>query len=288
MLKNMSRTIVIAVLTVLTACTSDRPAKRATEDIGPVSVRARNSLATQNPAGLVNVGEGFERAGNYPAAQALYQQALAAAPDLMAAKVAVARVMALMGRPGESLTMLQTLVSENPEAAEPRSALVDAYIAHGEYKKAFETLEPLITTASSADIYDIAGRLAYISGSTDVARSFFDKALKLEPENPSVLQNLALSYALDGSFESAVALVQKAMDRPSAQIPAQRSLAIIYALSGQTDAALHIARAAMPLEEANNMRPFYQLLPRLDKEPKAAAAMFGRIPVNAVEKLNGK
>ncbi len=288
MLKKAGKSAISGVLLVLTGCASAGPSKRATEDVGPVSVRARNSLATENPAGLVKVGEGFERAGNYPAAQALYQQALAASPDLMAAKVAVARILAPMGRADESLKLLQMLVVENPKATEARSALVDAYIANADYTNALQTFEPLITSSSSAEVYDTAGRLAYISGATDSARIFFDKALKLEPENPSVLQHLALSYALDGSFESAVALIQKAMDRPSAQLPAQRSLAIIYALSGQTDAALHIARSAMPLEEANNMRPFYQLLPRLDKEQKAAAAMFGRIPVNAVDKLNGK
>ncbi|WP_417457053.1 tetratricopeptide repeat protein [Kordiimonas sp.] len=288
MRKKIANTMVSGALILLTACASGGPSKRATEDVGPVSVRARNSLATENPAGLVKVGEGFERAGNYAAAQALYQQALAAAPDLMAANVAVARILTPMGRPEESLRLLQALVEESPEATEARSALVDAYIANADYKSALQTFQPLITSASSAEVYDTAGRLAYISGAPDGARIFFDKALKLEPENPSVLQHLALSYALDGAFESAVALIQKAMDRPSAQLPAQRSLAIIYALSGQTDAAMHIARGAMPLEEANNMRVFYQLLPKLQGEERAAAAMFGRIPTNAIEKLNGK
>ncbi|WP_262691683.1 tetratricopeptide repeat protein [Kordiimonas aestuarii] len=269
----------------LAACTSGGPSKRATEDVGPLSAYARNNLATNNPEGLVKVGEGFEKAGDYAGAYVLYQQALAAAPELLSARIAVARIQTPLGKPEASVRALTILIREQPQSKSVRMALTEAQIAMSDYRSASETFRPLLDISQSPAAYDMAGRLAYVGGDNQEARTYFDRALKLDPTNPEALQHLAFSYAIEGQFDSAVALLRKAMDRPDGQLPAQRSLAAIYALSGQRDAALHIAKSAMSAEEANSLRTYYQLLPRLSAKEQAEALMFDRIPKEAITRL---
>lgn len=272
-------------LTMLSACTAG-PSKHANEGVGPVSVEARNNLASNNPEGLVKVGEGFERAGDYAGALALYEQALAAAPDLISAKIALARVLIPLGKASIAIAQLKTLLEQHPESREVRAEYVEALIANGQYVDASEAFAPLLGAgAARPEMLDLAGRLAFVGGEKEAARQYFDLGLQQNPIQGDLLNHLALSYAIDGEFETAVAILKKAMDRPEAQLSAQKSLASIYALSGQKDAALHIARGAMTTEEANSLRSFFELLPKLNAQEQAEALMFDRIPKSALERL---
>ncbi|WP_417448886.1 tetratricopeptide repeat protein [Kordiimonas sp.] len=278
-----SRTFLASVLcVVVAACTTSAPGKRVTEDVGPVSAYARNNLAINNPSGIIKVGEGFEKAGDYAGALALFRQALAAAPDLLEAKIAVARVLIPLGRDTEAVEALSALLEQHPQSRMTRMALVDAQVASGTYESASNTFAPLLVGASAPEVYDMAGRLAFVAGNSDRALQYFDAALKLDANHLQTLRHLALAYAINAKFESAVALLKPAMDHPGSQLDAQRTLATIYALSGQKSAALHIARSAMASEEANNMRVFYELLPRLSRLEQAEALMFDRVPKEAI------
>jgi Flp pilus assembly protein TadD len=275
----------IASTALLAAGCSGGPAKHATEGVGPVSVEARNKLAAANPEGLVRVGEGFERAGDYAGAIALYEQALAAAPELLSARIALARVLVPLGKVDAAVAQLSNLLETHPQSSEVRAELVEALIADGAYARASEVFSPIVTPAAGPDILDLAGRLAFVAGDRDTARQHFDASLRQNPNHGDTMNHLALSYAIEGEFEAAVAILRKAMDNPLVQLQAQRTLAGIYALSGQKDAALHIARGAMTTEEANNLRSFFELLPRLNAQEQAEALMFDRIPKSAIERL---
>ena len=282
-IKTSVSTLALGLLAI-TGC-SEGPAKRATEDVGPVSVQARNSLASSNPEGLVKVGQGFERAGDYAGALALYNQALAAAPNLLSAKIALARILVPLGKPSEAAAQLADLMAAHPDSREVRAEYINALVAAGQYQEASAAVQPMLSGITSSAILDLAGRLAFVAGNKESARQHFDDGLKNNPTDGNILNHLALTYAIEGEFETAVAILGRAMDRPDTQLAAQRSLATIYALSGQKDAALGIARSSMSSEEANNLRTFYELLPKLSEQEQAEALMFDRIPTTVIEKL---
>lgn len=276
--------LVAGTALTLAGCASG-PAKHSPDGVGPVSAEARNKLANANPEGLVRVGEGFERAGDYVGAIALYEQALAAAPDLLSARVAMARVLVPLGKVEAAISQLTLLLQDHPQSREVRAELVEALTAAGKYEAASLAFAPLVNAAAGSDILDLAGRLAYVAGDKDGARKHFDASLRLNPTHGDTLNHLALSYAIEGEYEAAVAILRKAMDNPLVQLQAQRSLASIYAISGQKDAAQHIARGAMTAEEANRLATFFELLPRLNAQEQAEALMFDRIPKSAIERL---
>jgi len=278
----------LLLVAAVSACASTGYSKRTTEAEGPFSARARNALAADNPEGLLRVGEGFERSGNLPGALNIYGQAMAAAPDLVEAQTAFARVSIALGGIDRGLAMLTALIADHPENAAVRGELTQAYIKRGDFKAAELFMRPILDKATTgADHLHLGGKIAEVAGDAARARELFERALKKSPGNPEVLQSLALSFALAGDYATAVALMQNVMDKPSGLIPGKIALASIYALSGQLDAAMMLARSAMTLEKANERKIFYQLLPRLAGGERAVAVMFDKVPNDAIERLTG-
>lgn len=77
------------------------------------------------------------------------------------------------------------------------------------------------------------------------AQKHFARALELGGNPQSVLNNLALSYALDGKKEEAEALLRQAA-REGGDAKARQNLALIVGLDGRTDEARAIAETVLP------------------------------------------
>lgn len=75
------------------------------------------------------------------------------------------------------------------------------------------------------------------------------RALELAPDHPSVLNNLALSYALDGKHEMAEGLLRQAAAR-SGNVKTKQNLALLLGLKGRTDEARQVASSVLPHETA--------------------------------------
>jgi len=283
-----SRIITLFSLLAITACGGSGYSKRAIEAEGPFSARARNELAVNNPEGLLRVGEGFERSGNLQGALNIYGQAMAADPTLLEAQVAFARVSIAAGEVERGISMLTTLIAANPENDLVRSELTKTYIRQGEFQAASLFIGPVLDKeTTTVENLILGGQIAEVAEERERARKLFERALNKTPENPFVLQNMALSFALAEDYSTAVALLQRVMDKPSGLITGKIALATVYALSGQLDAAMLLARGAMELEKANERRVFYQLLPRLNSREKAMAVMFNQVPKDSVARLTG-
>lgn len=268
----------------LAACAA--PAEqRASNDVGPVSAYARNTMAAENPQGLVRVGEGFEQAGDLRGARQLYGQAMAVTPQSAEARIAYARVSSALGAGDEAVAILVALIGEMPENRLARFTLSQVHANAGRYQVAAGILENLGPESPAEYVLD--GKIAHILAQPDQAKDAFAHALDLAPNDASVLRFSALSFALTGDYASAVGLLRRALDQPAAAKDAQRSLALVYALSGQREAALALARDAMTPDEVQKIDLFYRLLPKFTGPEKASALFFDRLPINAIDRLTG-
>lgn len=234
------------------------------------------------------VAEGFEKAGNFQGANNLYGQAMAAAPGLTQAQIGYARTLAKLGQASRGREMIDALLLRLPHDRDVILAAADLQTQSGEFEAARSLVKRLAETANADHmVIDLMGRLDQVTGRKGAARDSFNRALQLAPQNTSALKNLALSFALDGEYESAVALLQRAMDSPRTQAQAKRSLAFVYALSGQRKAARVIAMSAVSPEEVTTLEFLFDLLPRMSEEQQAIALMFDRIPVDLMRNKSG-
>jgi Flp pilus assembly protein TadD len=82
------------------------------------------------------------------------------------------------------------------------------------------------------------------------ARAAYDQALKLSPDNPAILTNLALFYAVRNDTARAEALLRTAVAQPSATAQERQNLALILGLEGKTAEAEKWMRQDLPPEAA--------------------------------------
>ena len=86
---------------------------------------------------------------------------------------------------------------------------------------------------------------------TAEARAAWEGALRLSPDNPQVLTNLALSLMAQGQAEQAETLLRRAAARPDADIRVRQNLALVLGLRGRTQEAESLLRQDLPPEVVN-------------------------------------
>ena len=78
----------------------------------------------------------------------------------------------------------------------------------------------------------------------------FERALALSPNQPGVLNNLALAHAMNGQAEKAEPLLRQAAADGSADPKVVQNLSLVLGLQGKYDDAKSVVVRTMPVEEA--------------------------------------
>jgi Flp pilus assembly protein TadD len=103
------------------------------------------------------------------------------------------------------------------------------------------------------------------------AQHYYASALKIVPDEPSVLSNLGLSYALAKDLTKAEATLRNALSRPNPDPRVRQNLALVVGLQGRFDEAETIARSDLPADEAaGNVAYLKRMLAQPDDWKKIA------------------
>ncbi len=113
-----------------------------------------------------------------------------------------------------------------------------------------EKAETHLRRATAADnpnwqVHSALGSALSASGRQSEAQIEFAKALQLAPDHPSILNNLALSYALDGKGRQAEKLLRQSATSQGGKPVAKQNLALILGLDGRSDEARMIGESAL-------------------------------------------
>src|SRR5205807_8864833 len=153
---------------------------------------------------------------------------------------------------------------------------------NGNFQQAFDVL----TRAHSPDnpdwrILSVQGTALDQLGRHDEARRYYASALKIVPEEPTVLSNLGMSYVLSKDLPKAEENLRRAYGSARADTRVRQNLGLVVGLQGRFAEAETIVRADLPAEEAAaNVAYLKQMLSRRDN-PRAAAAA---IPVASLSR----
>lgn len=180
--------------------------------------------------------------------------------------LAYANGLAAIGQTGQQLDVLQKLSQSNPGDTALATMYGKKLIAAGKSSDAVPVLESA-AASPSADwrVYSALGAAYDQQEMYPKAQASYDKALQLKPNELSVLNNLGMSYALQGKLKEAEATLRKAMALPgaSSQPRIRQNLALVLGLQGRFDEAKKIASEDLPPYQVEaNMQYLQQMLSR--------------------------
>lgn len=90
------------------------------------------------------------------------------------------------------------------------------------------------------------------------AQDYYRKALALSPDNPKILANLGLSYALEGKPGLAEQTLRQAAAQPGADSRITQNLVVVLGVQGKFEEAEKIASADMPKALLESNREYFR------------------------------
>ncbi len=181
-----------------------------------------DARADANPAGLARtdieaLGERY-RANPRDAAVALqYGQSLR-----------------LNGQRQQAVAVLEQATITNPSNKPLLAAYGRALADNGNFQQAFDTLSRAHTPANPDwRILSVQGTTLDQLGKHEEARRYYASALKIAPEEPSVLSNLGMSYVLSKDLPQAEEVLRRAYQRGAADARVRQNLGLVVGLQGR-------------------------------------------------------
>lgn len=202
-------------------------------------------------------------------------------PKDVEAALAYGKALRAEGQRDQAVAVLQKASIANPGNKALLAGYGRALADNGDFQQAFDVL----SRAHSPDnpdwrILSAQGAVLDQLGRYDEARNYYESALKIAPDEPSVLSNLGLSYVLSKDLPKAEETLRRADSRPDADPRVRINLAFVVGLEGRLAEAESIAKAGLtPDEAAANVTYLRRLLARKDKDGKDNARSQVRIPV---------
>ena len=151
----------------------------------------------------------------------------------------------------QAVAVLEQASIRNPTDMAMLGAYGRALAEAGELSKAFDVLSRA-HTPDNPDwrVLNAQGAVLDQMGRNAEAQKHYSSALKIVPNEPSVLSNLAMSYALMKNLKLAEQTLRRAVAQPSASPKVRQNLALVVGLQGRFNEAESIARADLPEDEA--------------------------------------
>ena len=162
-----------------------------------------------------------------------------------------ARALRAIGQRAQAVAVLEQASIRNPKNRAVIGAYGRALADAGNFGQALEVLNRAHTPDQPDwHILSVQGAVLDQMGRHEEARGYYASALRLAPDEPSVLSNLGLSYALSKDLKQAEATLRRATNGGRIDPRVRQNLALVVGLQGRFEEAETIARADLPAEEA--------------------------------------
>jgi Flp pilus assembly protein TadD len=168
-------------------------------------------------------------------------------PNDPAVAIKYAQALRATGQRAQAAAVLEQASLQNPKNMELLGAYGRALADVGNYQQALDTLSRAhLPDRPDWRILSVQGAVLDQMGRHEEAQRYYATALKIVPEEPSVLSNLGLSYALSKDLVRAETTLRRAASRPDAEARVRQNLALVVGLQGRFAEAEQIARADLP------------------------------------------
>lgn len=173
-------------------------------------------------------------------------------PNNKVAALSYAAALRRLTQYSQAAAVLQRTAAKYPNDLEVLGAYGKALADAGRLQEAAEVLANAHTPERpNWSILSAQGSVADQLGKHDVAQEFYRAALKIAPNEPNVLSNLGLSYALSKDLPKAEQIMQLASAMPNADMRVRQNYALVLALQGKFSEAESVSRRDLSAEDAS-------------------------------------
>jgi Flp pilus assembly protein TadD len=178
------------------------------------------------------------------------------------AAIRYAQALRGIGQRSQAVAVLEQASIKEPGNKRLLGAYGRALADVGNYGQAFDVLSKA-HTPDQPDWHILSAQGAVLDQMDrhQEAQRYYMSALKIAPDDPSVLSNLGLSYALSKDLPKAEATLRRATTQSSVDPRVRQNLALVVGLQGRFSEAEDIARSDLqPDEAAANVAYLKQML----------------------------
>jgi tetratricopeptide (TPR) repeat protein len=223
--------------------------------------------------GLLGVVESLSSQGRLPEAIKVVEDASAREPDRRDLKMALANLYARDMRYDDSIRIFSALLQADPKSAELLSRLGEAQRRKGDVNGAIETFRRA-SQAAPTDTKPLLelGLLMDGTGRRDQAKPIYEQILKIQPDHPIALNNLAYIKAEEGvDLDSAITMVQRALQKAPTSTNIKDTLGWIYIKKNLSDDAVRVFKDLVTAEPNNPAFHYHYGMALLQKGDRPAA-----------------
>ncbi len=183
-------------------------------------------------------------------------------PDNKIAAMNYARALRALTQYAQAVAVMQRLAAKYPNDMAVLGAYGKSLADAGRLQEAADVLSRAHTPEHpNWSILSAQGSVADQLGDHSQAQAYYDAALKIKPDQPEVLSNLGLSYALAKRLPQAQTTLERAAAQPGADMRIRQNLALVLALQGKFNEAETISsRDLSPIDAATNVATIKQMI----------------------------
>ena len=237
-----------------------------------LSVNGRTGDVPMNYETLMRLGAAARAAGDLPNALSLYRRAASLESNPPAPFIAIGNTLIEMGQADEAIIAFNSALSREARNPEALRGVARAYLRTARPELAGQPLALAFEgTPNDPKLLMLIGVADDFVDQHGEAQARYRRGLELAPGDPGLTVNLALSLALTGDYDQAIARLGPLASGPSGTPHNRQTLALIYGLKGDRRAAEKLALIDLEPAAAQHNLAAYDNLRRLSPEARSRA-----------------
>ena len=266
-LEYASAVLLALSLVVLAGC------ENATLRLDPLSVNGRDGgISPLDPATLMRIGEAAHAGGDLTNALRIYRQAATLEPTAAAPFVAAGNTLVEMDQVNEAILTYQSALERQPRDPEALRGLARAYLKTARPELAGAPLQTAYEDSpNDPKLLQLIGVADDLLGQHAEAQARYRRGLELLPADVGLKLDLALSLALTGDYDKAIAELTPIANSPMSTPPIRQALALVYGLKGDRPMAERLGQIDLEPSSVQHNLAYYDRLRQLSPSARTDA-----------------
>jgi len=209
-------------------------------------------------AQMLRMAESAVNSGDTRTALGLYQQIASDSPDDPEPWLALGQLLLSEGEPQSAADAFAAALKRDPALVRGGVGYARAMMALGRPEAARAHIEPLLAAQPrDAELLNVTAVVFDLQGQHELAMQTYRRGLDVDPDSVRLRNNMALSAALAGDYETALNLLKPLAEGLESTRQARQNLALVYGLSGNLAEAERLSAVDLDADAVSNNLAFF-------------------------------